>query len=355
MAEDDRTAELSERVRAARESATPLVPEGGGTKRFLGRAVQAETLSCAGHAGVVSYEPTELVVTARSATRLAALEAVLAGNGQMLPFEPPHFGEAATVGGTIACGLSGPRRPWAGAARDLVLGVRMINGRGEILRFGGEVMKNVAGYDLSRLLTGSMGTLGVLLDVSMKVLPRPETEATLAFDHTAAEAIRMLNQWSGTPLPLSGACHFDGRTFVRLSGSATGVASSVARRGGDAVDAAHAPWEGLREHRLDYFTAPGPTLWRVSVPSTCPPLALPGGCLVDWGGALRWVRTDADPGAVRSVAAAAGGHAMQFRGGDPRGEVYHPLTPALLRLHQRLKAAFDPHGIFCPGRMYAEL
>jgi len=353
MPENDLTPELSERVRAAAASATPLSPRGGGTKDFLGRAVQAEPLECAGHAGIVSYEPTELVVTARGGTRLAELETLLDQSGQMLPFEPPHFGDDATVGGTIATGLSGPRRPYAGAARDLVLGTRIINGAGEVLRFGGEVMKNVAGYDVSRLMTGSMGSLGVLLDVSLKVLPRPEAEATLAFEHTAAQAVRVLNEWAGSPLALSAACHLAGRTCVRLSGSAAGVASTVAHLGGESVTEGDAFWADLREQRLAFFLGSAP-LWRISLPATAVPLALPGDTLVEWGGALRWLRTDADAGAVRAVTAAAGGHATIFRGAGPGDEVYHPLPSTLARLHRRIKEAFDPRGILSPGRMYAE-
>ena len=353
MPDNDLTRELSESVRAAAAAATPLSPRGGGTKAFLGRPMQTAPLECAGHSGIVSYEPTELVVTARSGTRLAELEAILDQSGQMLPFEPPHFGNDATVGGTIGAGLSGPRRPHAGAARDLVLGTRIINGTGEVLRFGGEVMKNVAGYDVSRLMTGSMGTLGVLLDISLKVLPRPQAEATLAFEHAAAQAVRVLNEWAGSPLPLSGACHVDERTYVRLSGSASGVASAVAQLGGERVTEGDVFWTDLREQRLAFFQGPLP-LWRISLPSTVVPLALPGDTLVEWGGALRWLRTDADAGAVRAVTAAAGGHATVFRGAGPADEVYHPMPSTLARLHQRIKGAFDPKGILSPGRMYPE-
>jgi len=350
----DLTDALAARVRDAAASGTPLAPEGGASKPFLGRTVQAESLSVSAHRGIVSYQPTELVVTARAGTPLAELERALDEQGQMLPFEPPHLGDGATVGGTIACGLSGPRRPFAGAARDLVLGVRIVNGRGEVLRFGGEVMKNVAGYDLSRLMAGAMGTLGLLLDVSMKVLPRPAVTVTRAFEHDPAQAVRQLNAWAGRPLPLSGACHHAGRTYVRLSGSDGGVASAVAALGGEAMDDDGALWRDLREQRLPFFAGDAP-LWRISVPSTAAPLALPGESLVDWGGSLRWLRSDADPDAVRSVAHAAGGHATLFRGGDRAGDVHHPLTPGLLALHRRLKAAFDPRGIFNPGKLYREL
>ena len=354
MAEADLTESLAGQVREAAAAGTPLAPEGGASKSFLGRQVQAETLAVSGHRGIVSYQPTELVVTARSGTPIAELEQALAEKGQMLPFEPPHYGETATLGGTIACGLSGPRRPYAGAARDLVLGTRIVNGRGEVLRFGGEVMKNVAGYDLSRLMAGAMGTLGLLLDVSMKVLPRPTASVTRVFEQAPAEAVRQLNAWAGTPLPVSGACHLDGRTFLRLEGSEGGVASAAASVGGEPLDDPGSFWRDLREQRLAAFQGEG-VLWRIAVPSTTPPLALPGNAVIDWGGGLRWVRSEADADAVRSVASAAGGHATAFRDGDGGGEVFHPLAPAILRLHQRLKKAFDPQGIFNPGKLYPEI
>jgi glycolate oxidase FAD binding subunit len=351
MADNDCTQELLEQVRDARAAGAPVAPQGGNSKHFLGHVVQARTLSTAGHRGIVGYEPTELVVTARSGTSLAELEARLAENGQMLAFEPPRFDDSGTIGGTIACGLSGPRRPYAGAARDFVLGVRMVNGLGQALRFGGEVMKNVAGYDLSRLMTGSMGTLGLLLDVSMKVLPVPERTETRVFAHTTQEALRMLNEWASAPLPISGGCHLDGHTYLRLSGTEGGVASAVSTLGGEALAPEDALWAELREHRLEFFTREGPPLWRIALPSTTAPLALPGECLIDWGGGLRWLRSDADAGAV----GAAGGHATAFRGHPRERPVFHPLPPAMLRLHQRVKAALDPGGLFNPGKMYPEI
>jgi glycolate oxidase FAD binding subunit len=350
----DRTAELQDRLRQAIADRSPLQIAGGGTKGFLGREPAGQPLSLADHAGILSYEPSELVVTARSGTPLAELEAALASHDQMLAFEPPHFGPAATLGGCVAAGLSGPRRPYGGAVRDHVLGVRLLNGRGEVLRFGGEVMKNVAGYDLSRLMVGALGTLGVLLDVSLKVLPRPAVELTLRRPASAAEAIETMNRWAGRPLPLSAAA-FDGEWLhVRLSGTDSGVRAARRVVGGDAVDVGGAFWERVREQRHAVFES-GLPLWRLSVPPATAPLDLPGRQLIDWGGAQRWLVTDVPAEQVRGAAAAAGGHATVFRGGDRRGEIFHPLAPPVAALHRRLKAAFDPDALFNPGRLYADL
>jgi glycolate oxidase FAD binding subunit len=230
--------------------------------------------------------------------------------------------------------------------------VRIVNGRGEVLRFGGQVMKNVAGYDLSRLTAGALGTLGVLLEASLKVLPAPAAELTLAQEIDAADAIAAMNRYAGRPLPLSAAAHWEGRLYLRLSGSASGVESARRVIGGERLGAG--PWADLREHRLPFFRGDAP-LWRLSVPPTSPPLALPGSWVVDWGGAQRWLRTDADPERVRAVAGAAGGHATLFRGGDRSGEVFHPLATGVATLHRRLKQAFDPRGILNPSRLYRDL
>ncbi|MDX1431579.1 MAG: glycolate oxidase subunit GlcE [Gammaproteobacteria bacterium] len=352
-ADRDTTPELVEQTIRAAESATPLNIVGGGSKSFLGRLTQAEPLHLGAHRGIVSYEPTELVVTARAGTPLVELESVLAERNQMLGFEPPHFGDTATVGGTVASGLSGPRRPFAGAARDFVLGIDVLNGRGEVLSFGGQVMKNVAGYDLSRLMTGAMGTLGVILSVSLKVLPQPRRSVTLAFELDAPGAIERLARWCATPLPVSGAYHDEGRLFLRLSGTPLGVEGAVASLGGE-LDDDDGRWQRLREHALPFF-GDGRPLWRVSVPPAAAPPDVPGPTLIDWGGALRWLVTEASAGAVREAATRAGGHAMLFRHGERTGEVYHPLTGPMLALHRRLKHAFDPQRIFNRGRMYAEL
>ena len=281
---------------------------------------------------------------------MAALEATLAAERQMLPFEPPHFGEAATIGGAVACGLSGPRRPYAGAVRDFVLGTRIVNGKGEDLAFGGRVIKNVAGYDVSRLMAGALGTLGVITEISFKVLPLPAAEATLAFEMDEASATQQANRWAGQPLPLSATAWQEGLLRVRLSGTASAIAAGKAKMGGEEV-AAESYWADLREHRLAFFRS-ARTLWRLSVPQTADPIATGGAQLIEWGGGLRWAGGDLDVLTVRSTAERIGGHATLFRGGDRSIGVFHPLQPAVAKIHRRLKNAFDPEGILNPDRMY---
>ena len=348
----DLSASLAERIRSAIADDTPLSIVGGGSKAFLGRPTQARPLHVGGHRGIVSYEPSELVVTARGGTPLREVEAALKERAQMLAFEPPRFGDTDTLGGTVAAAQSGPRRPYAGAVRDFVLGVRLLDGKGDILSFGGQVMKNVAGYDLSRLMAGAMGTLGILLDVSLKVLPRPEREVTLLFEIDAARAIAKMNEWARRPLPLSGAFHEGDRLRVRLSGSPPGVEAAAAQLGGERGDNAQV-WAELRDQRSAFFRDPTP-LWRISVPPASAPLDLPGQTLIDWGGAIRWTRTEAAPATVRDAAGRLGGHAMLFRNGDRSGLVYHPLSPGLERLHRRLKDTFDPQRVLNRGRMYPD-
>jgi len=344
--------QLAAMIRAAVADKTPLRIRGGGAKDFYGGALSGEILGTSAYRGIVEYEPTELVLTARAGTPLAEIETTLREEGQMLAFEPPHFG-AATLGGCIAAGLSGPRRAYAGAVRDLVLGVRMLDGKGSDLRFGGRVMKNVAGYDVSRLMAGSMGTLGVILEISLKTLPLPAAELTLRREQTPAEAIALMNKWAGKPLPLSATCHIDNLLYVRLSGAVAAVRAAREKLGGEEVADGTAFWHSLREQQLDFFGQAQP-LWRLSLKSTAPPLHLPGRQLVEWGGALRWLKSDADAKTVREAAALGGGHATLFRGGDKTSGVFHPLPSVLLRLHRRLKQSFDPAGILNPGRMYPD-
>ena len=343
-------------IRAAARDGTPLRIRGGGSKDFFGGPLAGTPLDVSGYCGIIDYDPSELVLTARAGTPLADIEATLQAQGQMLAFEPPHFGAPATFGGCIAAGLSGPRRACAGAVRDFVLGVRLLDGRGDDLHFGGRVMKNVAGFDVSRLLAGSLGTLGVLLEVSVKVLPLPVAEATLHFEHTAADALALLNTWGGQPLPLSASTWQDGMLTVRLSGARAAVNAAVAQLGGARVEDAAAAtyWQDIREQRTAFFATALP-LWRLSVKSTTPPLNLPGRQLIEWGGSLRWLASDADAQTVRAAARYGGGHATLFRGGEKNAGAFHPLPAALMALHRNLKRSFDPAGIFNRGRLYPDL
>ncbi len=345
-----------ERILAAAHERRPLRIRGGGTKDWYGQAPAGELLDTRAYAGIVDYEPTELVITARCGTPLAEVEAALARCGQMLAFEPPHFGAAATFGGAVAAGLSGPRRTGtgAGALRDFVLGAQLLDGKGDVLRFGGRVMKNVAGYDVARLLAGSLGTLGLLLDISMKVLPRAVAEATLRFELDQADALRRLNEWAGRPLPLSASCWHDGVLALRLSGARAAVEDARRLLGGEPMPDCARFWDDVREQRHVFFGGDAP-LWRLALPSTAGPLALDlGPQLIEWGGAQRWLRAPGDAGhaaRIRAAATACGGHATLFRGGDKSIGVFQPLAPAIARIHERLRAGFDPAGIFNPGRM----
>ncbi len=347
--------QFSEIIRSAAENQTALRIRGGGSKDFYGAALNGEILDTRSYSGIVAYEPTELVITARAGTPLAEMEAALKERGQMLAFEPPHFGDHATLGGCIAAGLCGPRRAAVGAVRDFVLGVRMMDGRGNDLRFGGQVMKNVAGYDVSRLMVGSLGTLGLILEVSLKVLPLPLAEATLHFELPEDKAIQMLNQWAGRPLPISASAYTGGELGIRLSGAAAAVESACKKLDGERIDDTQAGrfWTGIREQTNPFFRSAAP-LWRLSVKSTTPPLKLPGAQFIEWGGALRWLKSDADAKTIRDAAVSAGGHATLFRASDKSAGVFQPLAPALLKIHRGLKQNFDPAGIFNPGRFYPE-
>jgi glycolate oxidase FAD binding subunit len=339
--------EISERIRTAQG---PLVIRAGGSKDWYGEAPAGEVLDVSANRGIVSYEPGELVLTAKCGTPLDEIETLLDQNGQMLGFEPPRFGPASTLGGTLACGFSGPRRPYAGSARDFVLGMDILDGAGQHLRFGGQVIKNVAGYDVSRLMTGALGTLGVLLQASLKVLPRPQAELTLQFECSEADAIRRMNEWAGKPLPLSATAWVSGVLSARLSGAHSSVAAAHRKLGGEINEHGEEFWAGLRDQRAAFFRD-GTPLWRLSLPATAPALDLPGKQLVGWGGAERWLKSDAAATEVRARVAAQGGHATLF-GGDKACGVFHPLPEAIMKYQRRLKQQFDPRGILNPGRMY---
>jgi len=346
----DASQQLLEQVNTALANATPLRIQGGNSKAFLGRDVMGEVLDTRSHRGIVSYDPSELVITARAGTPLRALCAALDAAGQMLPCEPPTFGDA-TVGGMVAAGLSGPRRPWAGSVRDFVLGTRVITGLGKHLRFGGEVMKNVAGYDLSRLLTGSFGCLGLLTEVSLKVLPKPRLCSSIALEVNSTQALARLTEWGRQPLPISAASHDGHLLRLRLEGGEGSVAAAHDRLGGEVIDPAY--WQDLNEQRLDFFND-GQALWRLSLPQKTGVLVLPGEQLIDWGGAQRWLKSTADGATIQALAAAAGGHATCYSHGL-EDSPFQPLPPTLLRYQRQLKAQLDPHGLFNPGRMYAEI
>ena len=374
---------LADRVRAAAAAGTPLRIRGGGSKDFYGQSLRGELLDMSPFSGVISYEPSELVVTVRAGTRLAELEALLASQGQCLPFEPPHFGPHATVGGMVASGLNGPARASVGAVRDFLLGVVLLNGRGEHLTFGGQVMKNVAGYDVSRLMAGAMGTLGVLLEVSLKVLPIAPAEATLMCRLPQQPALDLLNRWGGQPLPLNASCWVHdpsanelGQTedflFVRLRGAVAAVQSAgprmmadVQAAGGQAVVMANvqagADWAACREQTLPFFMQPpalDSCLWRLSVPQTAPALELPFPELIEWHGGLRWMWAPAVAAVLlRQVAEKAGGHATLFRrSADTPADlpVFTPLAPVQQRIQRELRKQFDPAAVFNPGRLLAD-
>jgi glycolate oxidase FAD binding subunit len=345
----DTGTDLLQQVVDALHSHTPLRIQGGNSKAHLGSEVRGQLLDTRAHRGIVTYDPTELVITARAGTPLAELNATLDAAGQMLPCEPPHSADGATLGGMVAAGLSGPRRPWAGSVRDYVLGTRVITGHGKHLRFGGEVMKNVAGYDLSRLMAGSFGCLGLLTEVSLKVLPKPRHSLSIALEMSSGQALLKLAEWGQKPIPISAACHDGQRLHLRLEGGEGSVTAAHDQLGGELINASY--WRELNDHRLAFFADARP-LWRLSLPTHTGPLNLPGEQLIDWGGAQRWLKSSADAASIRAIATKAGGHATCHASCE---QPFQPLAAPLLRYQQSLKTQLDPQGIFNPGRMYAEI
>ena len=343
----DITQTLVEQIAQAHSEAKPLAIHGGGSKGFLGHELAGEAVDITGHQGIVNYQPVELVMTVRAGTPLAEVEAVLAEKGQCLAFEPPAFGDSATIGGTIATGLSGPARPYTGSARDFMLGVRVINGQGQALRFGGEVMKSVAGYDVSRLMTASHGSLGLITEVSLKVLPVAKAVKTLAIPASANEAITLFNRLAGQPLPISATAWTDNQAYIRLSGASSAVEAAAEQIGGEAAD--DAIWASFKELTHN-SVAEQSTLWRLSVPQTA---SLDLDCpLIEWGGGQRWYAGDAPEQELRAKVEAVGGHATLYRGHADR--VFHPLNPAMSALHSRIKHSFDPRALFNVGRLHPE-
>lgn len=346
-----------EQIAAAAASGQKLQIRGGGSKAFYGQYASGDILDTRAHQGIVSYEPTELVISAKAGTPLRELEDALALQNQMLAFEPPHFG-AATLGGCVAAGLSGPRRARAGAVRDFVLGAQLLDGHGKLLEFGGQVMKNVAGYDVSRFLAGSMGILGIITEVSLKVLPRPEYEQSLNLHLDQNTALQKMGDWASQPLPISATAWQHDTLTIRLSGAESAVKAATAKLGGDPLSSEQATqfWSQLREQTLDFFQDDSRPLWRLALPASCPALDI--ACdqtLLEWNGTQRWLKADLNPGQVRELAANNGGHATLFRGGDKSAGVFTPLTAPLMTIHQNLKHEFDPETVFNPGRLYPNL
>lgn len=347
---------LVAQVKRAYENRQPLLIEGGGSKAFYGRSITGSSLSLTDYRGIINYEPSELVITARAGTPLSVIEEVLSEQGQMLGFEPPSFSPQATLGGTVACGLSGPRRPYTGAVRDYVLGATIINGKGEILTFGGQVMKNVAGYDVSRLMTGALGTLGVLLDITLKVIPKPAYEETLVLPYTHAQMAALLSTLGRQPIPISGTALYQKQLHIRLSGAQSGVIAAKQKIGGESLPKPDPFWYQLKEQEHGCFSGTG-SLWRVSVPPAAGeiPNHLFTTVLTEWGGALRWGRVEASGDQLCIWAKEQGGHATCFRNESGRAEVFSPLPSLLHSLSKRIKTSFDPHLILNPGRIYADL
>ncbi len=355
MSDTDRTEELAAAVKQAHDQAELLRIRGSGSKSFYGNPSLGSVLDVTGHRGVVSYESSELVITARCGTPVAEIEQTLSAAGQMLGFEPPHYGPAATIGGTIACGFSGPRRPFAGAARDFVLGVKCINGKGEPLAFGGQVIKNVAGYDVSRLMTGALGTLGLLSEVSLKVLPKGEVEVTRVREVSEQVACEEMLRIARLSLPVTAMSYCAGRLRVRLEGTENAVRVAEAAVAGEADAAGHEFWDQLKEHKLDFFNREQ-TLWRLSLPATAAAMNLGADCIVDWGGALRWIYTDRSAQDMFALAQRLGGHATLFRTRDHDDKCrFSALSMPMLKIHRRLKEAFDPLGILNRSILHPEI
>jgi glycolate oxidase FAD binding subunit len=343
---------LADQIRAAVAASTPLRIVGGDTKAFYGRRTEGAQLSLSGHRGIVDHDPSELVIVARAGTPLAEIEARLDACGQRLAFEPPRFGAASTIGGVVAAGLSGPRRPFAGAVRDCVLGATILDGRGQVLRFGGQVFKNVAGFDGFRLMAGALGGLGVILEVSLRVTPAPRRETGVALELSSDAARARVCELMRRPTPLSGAFHDGRRLHLRLAGGEAGVAALAAELGGEAEPLSF--WDDVRDLRHAALAGDDP-LWRLSLPQTAPIPPIGDAVAWDWAGSLAWMGSNRPAAEIWAAAAAAGGHATLWRGAEAGDEVFQPLAPAILALHQRLKAAFDPTGVLNPGRMYGVL
>lgn len=347
----DISQDLVEQVKQAFDRKTAIRISAGNSKLFYGNAVSGDTLDIRPHVGIIDYRPSELVITARAGSQLADIENELASNGQQFAFEPLQHSDASTLGGVIACGLSGPRRGFGFAVRDAVLGASIINGRGDQLHFGGQVMKNVAGYDTSRLMVGAQGSLGILLDISIKVKPLAESELTLVFEIDYESAQSNLKQWVMQGLPVSSSCYHLGNLHIRLSSTAGNTRKAQQLMGGETGD--NDLWNRLKQQTHPFFTQYH-NLWRVSVPPSTPLFSNKQPQLIEWGGGLRWIESEQD---MYSIAAQHDGHATLYRLQDAatHEDIFQPLATPVFNLHRRIKQSFDPENILNPGRLYREL
>lgn len=356
----DNSVHLVEQVKTALIEGRKLNILGHGTKQFMGRVSSGDDLCVADHTGIVDYQAKELVITARAGTRVSEIQAVLAEQNQTLTFDPPTYADCASIGGTLACHLSGPGRPWLGSVRDMVLGTRLINGRAEHLRFGGQVIKNVAGYDASRLQAGAMGTLGIITEISLKVLPKPAASVSLVQEMHAKDAIRLMNELSGQAKPLTAACWLDNKLYLRLSGAKSAVDGTVQKWPGEVLENASRFWSDLLEHELAFFQSPTQVenkLWRFSIKSSAEHFLPDSPWLIDWGGSQRWLTQDATheitKSEIETAARSSGGQVCLFRGGDRTSDVMPTQSSAMKNIMCRVKKSFDPTGLFNPGRLYS--
>ena len=368
-----------EQILNAVQNKTVLSIEGGGTKSWYGNPNNFSKLDTRTYSGILEYQPEELVITACAGTPLKEIEVALKEKNQVLAFEPPHFGENATFGGAIAAGLSGPGRITVGNFRDFVLGARILDGKGQDLSFGGKVMKNVAGYDVSRLLPGSLGTLALLLEASVKVLPKPAASVTLRCQISQEKALKVLNEWAGQPLPLSASCWIgsskggDGELTIRLAGAAAAVQAAVPLISSLVMavevnkEIAENFWGNLREQKLSAFNNLGAdhTLYRLALPAASGPVTINGAAdevILEWHGQQRWVQAPGDEAtftAIKAIANSHGGHVTRFRQGtnvDPSYQRFTLLSEqahskALEAVQERLRSSFDPAGVFATKRL----
>ncbi len=355
MSEHHLVKDFSEQIVHVIDSKKKLFIRGGRSKAFLVDAsCDASVLNTSDYCGIIDYEPSELVITVRAGTRLQSVESMLSSRGQRFAFEPPAYDNNTTIGGMVACGLSGSARPYSGAVRDAVLGVKMLNGKGEILKFGGQVIKNVAGYDLSRLMTGSFGTLGVILEVSLKVLPIPQAQSTIAIKADRKSILNSLHQLHLTIPNITGLAASEEEIYCRVSGGKTVVKQTVDSLPGQILKSGETFWKSLRNHQLDFFKDDKP-LWRVSLPPAAEPLKIDVESMVDWGGALRWLKTEQTPTKIIKSAESSGGSAYQFHAGSGDRLPLFYLSGGMAAIHKQLKHSFDPHDVFDTQTLYSEV